>query len=420
MIPGMSTLEMMAMSFGDELSKLAEVCLKAGVNLQWGQELIITAPIEARRMVHDLTRISYQLGAKLVSCLYEDPDTIRSRLEYSEPEFIDYAATWRSRGVAEALENGAARLNIVGPYPDLLADIAPDKIVRVHASSSKAAEREAKFTSDSRINWSTVPFVTDSWARTVFPDLPIEEASRRLWALVFDVTRVTSGDRVQEWRGHNLSLTARRDMLQRRNFSALQFHDGQTDLTIGLADAHRWVGGTIVAANGVECVCNMPNEEVFTCPHKDRTNGRMFLSRPLILAGTPVEDLNIEFRDGVVVSVAAAKGQAIFEQLISSDDGARRLGEIGLVPHSSRVSRSGTLFYNALFDKNAASHVAFGQSNTVCLADSVGSAKLPPETGANHSSIHIDCMLGNSEMDVDGILASGAIEPIMRGGEFVI
>ena len=146
----------------------------------------------------------------------------------------------------------------------------------------------------------------------------------------------------------------------------------------------------------------------------------MFLSRPLILAGTLVEDLNIEFRDGVAVSVTAAKGQALFEHLIWSDDGARRLGEIGLVPHSSRVSRSGTLFYNALFDGNAASHVTFGQSHAVCLAAGIGSAKSPPETGANHSSIHIDCMLGNSEMDVDGIRTSGAVEPIMRGGEFVI
>jgi aminopeptidase len=188
---------------------------------------------------------------------------------------------------------------------------------------------------------------------------------------------------------------------------------------VGLAHGHNWVGGTVVAANGIEGNCNIPTEEVFTCPHRERTNGKAFFSRPLALTGTVVENLHVEFRDGVVQSVSADEGQETFEQLLASDEGARRLGEIGLVPHSSPISRTDILFYNALFDENAASHLAFGQSYATCITANPGSAEAAA-AGANRSSIHVDCMLGNSRMNVDGISRAGLAEPVMRDGEFVI
>ncbi len=407
-------------AFENKLANLAELCVRVGVNLQRGQELVITAPVEAGPLVRYVTRVAYRQGAKLVTCLYEDSGMIHDRFEYADDDTFDYAPAWLSRGLSEAFAQGAARLYVVGPYPDLLAGISADKIVRAHAAMAKASRTETDFTSGSRINWSTVPFVTDSWARTVFPDLPAREAAQKLWDNVFDVTRINCPDPVQAWAAHNRSLNARRDFLQNKKFAALHFHDGRTDLRVGLADGHRWVGGTVVAANGIEGICNIPTEEIFTCPHRDRTNGQVFFSKPLALAGTRVDKLRVEFRDGSMVAVHAEKGQATFEKLITSDAGARRLGEVGLVPDSSPVSRSDILFYNALFDENAASHIAFGQSYAACLMTDPHTSPSPEEAGANQSSIHIDCMLGNAAMSVDGISATGAVEPVMRGGEFVI
>jgi aminopeptidase len=406
-----------ALDFDTRLSKLADLCVRVGVNLQRGQEFIVTAPIEASALVHHITTIAYQLGAKHVTCLYDDPRMIQDRFRHAGDDTFDYAPAWLSGGVSEALANGAARLYVVAPYPDLLAGVSADKVVRAHASMGTASAIESKFTAESRINWSTIPFVTVSWAQTVYPALPVDKALTKLWEAVFDATRIDQRDPVASWKNHNLALGKRREALQARQFSALRFRDGRTDLQVGLADGHRWVGGSVTGANGVECICNIPTEEVFTCPHRDRTNGRVYFSKPLFLAGTLVDDVCIEFRDGVSVSVHAAKGQETLEKLLSADEGARRLGEVGLVPDSSPISRSNTLFYNPLFDENAASHFAFGQSYAACLTDDSSPSV---DRGANQSGIHIDCMLGNASMNVDGIHASGAVEPVMREGEFVI
>jgi aminopeptidase len=401
--------------FDEKLAKLAKLGVQTGVNLQIGQELIVSAPLEATALVHEVTRAAYQEGAKLVTCLYEDPAMIRTRFDLAGDASLDYAPGWMSQGVSQALDGGAARLFIAGPYPDLLNGIPPQKVLRAHTSAALASSQEMRYTSDSRINWSVMPFVTGSWANMVFPDLPLAKASLRLWQAVFEVTRVDCPDPVETWCRHTSSLNSRREILQARRFDTLHFHDGRTDLRIGLVEGHRWVGGSTRGANGVDCVCNIPSEELFTCPHKDCADGRVFLSKPLAIAGDLVDDVCIEFRDGLAVSIRAGKGQGVLENLLSTNEASRRLGEIALVPNSSPVSACGLLFYSALLDENAASHFAFGQSYGACLT----STRSPAESGANEASIHIACMFGTAGMDVDGISADGRVEAIIRAGEFV-
>jgi aminopeptidase len=401
--------------FDQKLAKLANLGVQTGVNLQIGQELIVNAPLEAAALVHEVTRAAYRQGAKLVTCLYEDPAMMRARFDFAGDASLDYAAGWISDGVSQALEGGAARLFIAGPYPDLLNGIPPPKVLRAHTSAALASGQEMRYTSDSRINWSVLPFVTESWAKMVFPDLPPAEASLRLWEAVFEVTRVDCPDPAEAWSRHTSALNSRREILQASRFDTLHFHDGRTDLRIGLVEGHRWVGGATRGANGVDCVCNIPSEELFTCPHKHRADGRVFLSKPLAIAGDLVDDVSIEFRGGLAVSIRAGKGQGVLESLLSIDEASRRLGEIALVPNSSPVSARGFLFYSALFDENAASHFAFGQSYGACLT----SARSPEESGANAAPIHIDCMFGTAEMDVDGISTDGRVEAIVRAGEFV-
>ncbi|NOT26208.1 MAG: aminopeptidase [Acidobacteria bacterium] len=402
------------------LARLADVCVTVGVNVQPGQELIISAPLEASALVREVGRRAYQRGATLVTCLYDDPQLIVDHFVHGDDASLDAAADWMYRGTAEALTNGAARLYVVGPYPDLLNGIPPDKIVRLHKAMAQASGAESALTATSRVNWSTVPFATHSWARQVFPALGDEEALRSLWEAIFDVTLVSAADPSEAWSSHNRALNARRESLQARRFDALRFYDGTTDLTIGLVEGHRWLGGTVVAANGIEGMCNMPTEEVFTCPHRARTEGHVLFSRPLALAGTLVTSLRVEFREGRVVSAAADSGIETFEALIRSDEGASQLGEIGLVPNSSRIAQTGILFYNALFDENAATHLAFGQSYAACLTPADESGADAGHGGANQSSIHIDAMFGHAAMHVDGVSRDGHATPLMRHGDFVI
>jgi aminopeptidase len=210
------------------------------------------------------------------------------------------------------------------------------------------------------------------------------------------------------------------DMLNTKRFSALHFKGPGTDLTVGLADDHLWAGGGTTAGNGVYCQPNIPTEECFTTPHKDRVSGIVRASKPLSHQGTLIENIAVRFEDGRIVEATATAGEDVLNRLISTDDGARRLGEVALVPHSSPIAQSGVLFWNTLFDENAASHIALGQAYSTCLIDGEKmDAEQLAARGANASLIHVDWMIGSGEMDVDGIDKDGKAEPLMRSGEWV-
>ncbi len=203
-----------------------------------------------------------------------------------------------------------------------------------------------------------------------------------------------------------------------KRYSALKYRGPGTDFELGLSDDHLWLGGGTTAGNGLYCIPNMPTEEIFTTPHKDRAEGTITASKPLSHQGTMIEGIHVRFAGGQIVEARATKGQEVLQRLIETDAGARRLGEVALVPHSSPIAQSGLLFLNTLFDENAASHVALGQSYSSCLREG---DKLTPEElaarGANESLIHVDWMIGNAELDIDGITSSGTAEPLMRAGE---
>jgi aminopeptidase len=265
-----------------------------------------------------------------------------------------------------------------------------------------------------------VACATPSWARQVFPDDSEPAAVARLWDAIFAVTRVDSPDAVQNWQTHDAQLQKRARFLNEKRFSALHFRGPGTDLRVGLADDHLWLGGGTTARNGIPCIPNMPTEEVFTTPHKDRVEGVVTSTKPLSYQGTLIEDIRVRFEGGRVVDATAKTGEAILRRMVETDDGAGRLGEVALVPHSSPISKRGLLFWNTLFDENAASHIALGQAYSTCIRD--GDALDPSQLagkGANSSLIHVDWMIGSGRIDVDGIGAGGSSEPLMRLGEWV-
>jgi aminopeptidase len=211
-------------------------------------------------------------------------------------------------------------------------------------------------------------------------------------------------------------------MLNAKRFAALHFKskDGLTDLKVGLADQHLWAGGGTTAGNGVYCQPNIPTEECFTTPHKDRVDGVVRASKPLSHQGTLIENIRCRFEGGKIVEATATAGEDVLNRLISTDDGARRLGEVALVPASSPIAASGILYWSTLFDENAASHIALGQAYSTCLigGEKMGNDELAA-LGANSSLIHVDWMIGTAAMDVDGVAADGSAEPLMRAGEWV-
>lgn len=404
----------------DSLDRLAEVAIKVGLGLKSGQELVMTAPLDALPLVRRITKHAYKAGASLVTTLFTDDESVLLRYRYALNESFHTAPVWFFDGLAAAYSSGAARLAITGSNPALLANEDPQKVSRANLAVSKASRPAMELITKHEINWTIIPCATEAWAKLVFPGEAESIAVERLWNGIFAATRIDTEDPIAAWQKHTEVLDQRVAYLNGKRYSALHFRGPGTDLTVGLADGNLWMGGATMSRNGVRCIPNMPTEEVFTTPHKDRVNGFVQATKPLSHQGALIENIQVRFENGRIVSANATQGETVLQNMISTDDGARRLGEVALVPHSSPVSASGILFWNTLFDENAASHIALGQAYSTCMQDAEASSPEQLEArGANQSLIHVDWMIGSGEIDLDGIDANGRPEPLMRNGEWV-
>ncbi|MBA5726584.1 aminopeptidase [Bombella mellum] len=401
------------------LDRLAEVSVRTGLNITPGQQLIITAGLEAVPLIRHITAHAYRAGASLVTTLYQDDETTLARFRHGHEDSFDTAADWLASGMADAFGRGAARMAITGGNPTLLKDQNPDHISRVSRANSTAYRPAMERITNFDINWNIIACATPAWARQVFPDLPEDEAMTALWNGIFHASRVDVADPVAAWADHNRTLHARAAMLNDRRFDALHFTGPGTDLTVGLADGHLWAGGSEEARNGVVCNPNIPTEEVFTTPHRARVEGTVSSTKPLFHQGSLIDGIQVRFEKGRIVEAHASKGEDVLQRILGSDEGARRIGEVALVPHSSPISQSGILYQNTLFDENAACHIALGQAYTKCMTNPEGlSEEELAARGANHSIIHIDWMIGSDRIDIDG-LKDGQRTPLMRSGEWI-
>lgn len=402
-----------------KLDKLAEVAIQVGLQLQRGQDLVMTAPVAAMPLVRLITKHAYKAGAGLVTTLYSDEDTTLSRYAYAPDESFDRASDWLFKGMAEAFAGGAARLAISGDNPMMLSAQDPAKVARANKANSIAYKPALEKISNFDINWNIVSYPNPSWAKLVFPNDPEEVAVEKLANAIFAASRVDVADPVAAWKEHNANLARRSAWLNGERFAALHFTGPGTDLTVGLADGHLWCGGASEAKNGVTCNPNIPTEEVFTTPHALRVEGHVSSTKPLSHQGTLIDNIQVRFEGGRIVEAKASRGEEVLNKVLDTDEGARRLGEVALVPHSSPISASGILFYNTLFDENASCHIALGQCYSGCFVDDT---KLTPEQiraqGGNSSLIHIDWMIGSGQVDIDGVRADGSRVPVMRKGEW--
>ena len=405
----------------NKLDKLAYLSIKRGVSLKKGQNLLITAPIESLPLVRKICEHAYKEGANIVTPLFSDSDITLSRFKYAQDESFDQAANWLYNGMGEAFDNNTARMAIAGDDPMLLSEMNSEKVSRANKAMALAYKPARERITEFKINWNIISWPGKAWAKRVFPELSDEDAIKKLSDAIFHASRVISDDPVLEWDNHNKNLREKTDWLNNMNFDSLHYDGPGTNLEIGLADDHEWMGGASQAQNGVICNPNIPSEEVFTTPHALRVNGKVCSTKPLSYQGTLIENISVEFKNGKIVNARASKGENVLLKVLDSDEGSRMLGEVALVPHSSPISQLGITFYNTLFDENAASHIALGQCYSKCFKSKKNlSSEEIKSRGGNSSMIHIDWMIGSQNINVSGKDQNGNMVPIFHKGEWVI
>lgn len=402
-----------------KLDRLAEVAIKVGLQLREGQDLLVTAPVASLPLVRRLAEHAYKAGAGVVTTLFSDEELTLARYRFGHEPSFDRAAGWLYDGMANAFSENTARLAVVGDNPMLLSGEDPGKVARASKANSMAYQPALEKIVNFDTNWNIIAYPGASWARQVFPQDPEDVAIAKLANAIFSASRVDTDGAVANWEAHNAKLRERTDWLNGQRFHALKYSGPGMDLTIGLAEGHEWEGGASTARNGITCNANIPTEEVFTTPHCRRVDGHAVSSKPLSYQGTLIDNIQVRFEEGRIVEARASRGEEVLKKVLDTDEGARRLGEVALVPHSSPISKSGLLFFNTLFDENAASHIALGQCYSKCFVD--GTSLTPQQIaaqGGNQSLIHIDWMIGNAETDIDGVHVDGRTVPVFRKGEW--
>ncbi|CAM4090216.1 aminopeptidase [Deinococcus marmoris] len=414
------TSPVQAQAFQTQLTRYAELLVRTGVNLPAGGKVLINAPVEAAPLARLVAREAYRAGAENVRVDYNDQHLALALYEDGSDAAVEYLPSWISEESLHMVEDGYAFISIIGSDPSLLSGVDPERVARRSKLQAGATRKVSEAIGGFHVNWTVAAMSTPAWATRVYPDLAEAEAVARLWADIFKVTRADTPDPVAAWDAHLAQLKRLTDLLTGKQYTAVHFRSELgTDLTVGLAENHIWQGGGEAAKNGIYGVPNLPTDEVFTAPHKDRVDGVAVASKALSARGQLIEGIRVRFENGVAVDVSADRGEDTLKALIATDDGAGRLGEVALVPASAPVAQTGTLFLNTLFDENAASHIALGRCYPTNVQGGEDEQSLRA-AGGNDSLIHVDWMIGTPGTDVDGITASGEREPLMRGGEWVI
>jgi len=314
-----------------KLDRLAQVAVRVGLQLEAGQDLLMTAPTTALPLVRRVAEHAYRAGAGLVTPILSDEVVTLSRYRFGQDAGFDRAADWLYDGMATAFAGNTARLAIVGDNPMLLAGEDPIKVARASKANSIAYKPALERIVNFDINWNIIAYPSPSWARLVFPDDEENVAVAKLADAIFSASRVDREDAIAAWQEHNATLLGRTQWLNGKRFDALHYLGPGTDLTIGLAHGHEWQGGASTAKNGITCNANIPTEEVFTTPHARRVSGRVVSTKPLSYQGSLIEGIAVRFEEGHIVEARATRGEEVLNKVLDTDEGARRLGEVAFI-----------------------------------------------------------------------------------------
>ena len=407
-------------TLAEKQQEYARLVLTEGLALQKGQLLAIDRPVDQAWFARICAHIAYELGCREVVMNWADDALAREKYLYAADEVFDSVHSWTADFFEKVSAEGGAWLAIHAADPENLKGCDPNRIQRAQIASGKALANFRKRETNNEFPWCVCSIPTEKWARKIFPELETARAMEKLWETILTTAYVDEGDAVANWQAHIGELARRTEVLNNYNFKSLHYTNGLgTDLTVELPEGHFWAGGAEkCVTSGVLFSANIPSEEVFTLPVKTGVNGIVYASKPLSLNGNLIEGFGFELKEGRIVRAFAEKGEEVLQKAIAVDEGASYLGEVALVPYDSPISNSGILFYNTLFDENAACHFAFGEAYP-CIA---GAEKMTREElekrGMNDSMTHVDFMVGTKDLQITGLTHDGREVPVFVDGNF--
>lgn len=409
----------MLADFNVNLKKYARLIAETGVNVSKGHTVVLQINVEQAELARLITKEAYQLGANEVIVQWTDDIIQKEFLTHAADDRITTVPQYKIDQADDWIEKGASRISVVSSDPDAFAGVDNDRVATYQSAVGKALMNLRKATQSNKVSWTVVAAAGKQWAAKVFPDLPEEEQVDALWDEIFKTTRIYEADPVIAWKNHDEKLATKAAELNKEQFTALHYTAPGTDIVIGLPKNHLWEGAGSYNARDEKFMANMPTEEVFTAPDSHRVDGYISSTKPLSYAGTTITGMKFTFKEGKVVDFSAEQGQEVLAKLLDTDEGARRLGEVALVPDPSPISQSGIIFYNTLFDENASNHLALGSAYAFSVQ---GGTEMTDEelaaAGLNRSQTHVDFMVGSDKMDIDGIREDGSRVPIFRNGDW--
>ncbi|MGB8004265.1 MAG: aminopeptidase [Gaiellaceae bacterium] len=393
------------------LERLADLIVNVGANVQPGQILDVGSGLGKEDLTRAITASAYKRGAKFVDVYYWDPHLKRARVKYAPDEVLDFVPPWYGERTLQLGEERAATIALTGPVePHLFDDLDPERLGR---DVFPRVKEWATVINDRTVNWCVAPGPSQKWAKLVHPDLEPEAALDKLWEQIVHICRLDEDDPAAAWRERSQALKSAAQRLTERHFDAIHLDGPGTDLTIGLLPTSHWNGGGDETVYGLAHMANLPTEEVFTSPDPERAEGVVRATKPLYSQGRIIEGLTVRFEGGRAVQVDADSGAETLRALLEHDEGGSRLGELALVDREGRIGQLDTVFYDTLLDENAASHIALGSAYESAVDEE-------DRERVNHSSIHVDFMIGSPEVDVTGITRDGERVPVLRASTWQI
>ena len=404
-----------------KLKKYANLLVRAGGNVQKGQAVVINCDVSDAYFARMVAECAYDAGAQEVFMRWYDDLCVRMWYMRADDSVFDEFPQWRVDQLKDYDDKGVVYLSINSSDPTLLAEADPDRVKRSSKAASIATKEHSKLMMNNVLRWSVCALPSPAWAKKVFPDLSEDKAMEQLWERILKAARADGDDPVADWAAHRASFVKRVTYLNERQFSSLRLTTGLgTDLTVGLVKNHVWVGGGSVGQDGIPFFPNMPTEELFTMPDRNRAEGKVVASMPLAHRGSLIEGITMDFKDGRITNYHADKNLDILKGTVEMDEGSHRLGEVAIVTNSSPISQMGTLFYNTLFDENASAHLALGKAYPKNIA---GGGNMSTEeleaVGGNDSLTHVDFMFGTADMKIVGIGEDGSEIVFFDNGEFI-
>ncbi|MDO4799283.1 MAG: aminopeptidase [Bacillota bacterium] len=410
----------MSTTHQEQLQKYADLVLKVGINLQPNQGLVLNFTKDSLDLARLIVAKAYAMGAKHVVTMFGDDEFTLARYKNADAKVFENFPPYLVEMYKNLYLDDYHHLFLASPNPKLLSSVDP-KIVATDSKTSGVAMADVqKYRMTGHTKWCIAAVPCEAWAISVFPDLDPQDAIDRLWEKVLDAMRVSRPDPIAAWEEHQKNLSKYRGYLNEQKFKSLHFQSPRTDLVVELAEDHHWMGGGKDSLAGEMFVANIPTEEVFTTPHRLRVNGHVEATKPLSLRGQLIEGFGFTFKDGAVTDFHAEQGYEVLKQLIETDEGARRLGEVALVQHDSPISNTGILFNNTLFDENASIHLAFGKAYSYAMENGAQCSEEELKArGANDSVVHVDFMIGSSDMTVTAERHNGETVTLFQDGNWV-